>query len=426
MFKFGGASVRNASAIWNMLGIIKRYPGEELVIVVSALGKTTNTLEKLVKLAFEGLDYQQSLSSLKTAHFDIISELFEEDHPVFDKINATFDRIDKDLEKVTDSIKDFDQFYDLIVSKGEILSTNILAEFFNAQKVKTKWLDAREYIKTDRSFREGNVLWELTSRLINKDLPRLAKEQLLLTQGFIGSTENNEPTTLGREGSDFTAAILASCLNAENVTIWKDVPGILNADPKIVNNAVLFTELPYNEASEMTYYGAKVIHPKTIKPLANKKIPLYVKGFDHPEEPGTCIHECKVKNITPTIIFLHNQCLFSFKVKDFTFVEEDNLSKIFKVFHDLNIKIHVMQNSAISFSVCFDHNERKVEELKERLKGDFNFYYNTGLTLITLKNYKPELLEEYKNQDGILLEQISRRNYRILVADENIKDYIHF
>jgi aspartate kinase len=280
-------------------------------------------------------------------------------------------------------------------------------------------MDASKFIRTDASYREGIVNWRLTGNLIRNSFKEILNTKTVVTQGFIGGTEEGQITTLGREGSDYTAAIIASALEAESVTIWKDVPGILNADPKKVPGAVLFPELPYTEASEMTYYGASVIHPKTIKPLANKKIPLYVKSFDHPDEPGTIIHKCKVTTTIPTIIFKENQCLFSFKVLDFTFVNEENLSKIFHELHELNIRINMMQNSAISFSVVFDFDPIRVDLLKERLRDNYTFLYNKNLTLITIKNSNEQLEKEYSGKRKIYLMQRSRKNVRYLVAEKS-------
>lgn len=274
------------------------------------------------------------------------------------------------------------------------------------------WLDARDYIKTDNTFREGKVNWQETLKRISA-INR--SPQLYLTQGFIGSTNDNLTTTLGREGSDFTAAIFASCLQASSVTIWKDVPGVMSADPKRIASAVIFEELPYKEAAEMTYFGASVIHPKTIKPLANRGIPLYVKSFVDPQLDGTKIHECKVNKLPPLIVFKGNQCLISCKVTDYTFVDETQLTVIFRALTELNIKINVMQNSAISFSFCIDYRAEKVLKLIEMLSSHFEVYYNANLTLITIKNYDAKTSSEYRNMKGVILEQSSRSTLQVLV-----------
>jgi len=414
VFKFGGASIKNSKAIENMSKIVKNYLNERLVIVVSAMGKTTNILEKILELKIEGKDYSQDLFDLKNYHFDIIHNLFDENHKVLGLSESIFSNLENNLKNKNGSYEDL---YDEVASQGEFLSSTIISQYFLLRNISCELTDVTKLIETDNTPMEALVNWKITSNKIKQGLLEKLKENIILTQGFIGGTSDGKITTLGREGSDFTAAIFASCLNAESVTVWKDVPGILSADPKIIKETVLFKELPYQEASEMTYYGAKVIHPRTIKPLANKKIPLFIKSFDNPLKDGTCIHDCKLNNPIPAIIYKKNQCLFSFKVVDFTFVNEKGISKIFKVLHDLNIKMNIMQNSAISLSVCFDYHTTKVNELKKRLHDDFNYYYNTGLTLITLKNYDKKLLEEYSSRTDILLEQKSRKNYRILVSD---------
>ncbi len=276
------------------------------------------------------------------------------------------------------------------------------------------WIDSREYIITDNNFRAAYVNWDNSQLEINK-LNEVLDNSIILTQGFIGRGENGKTTTLGREGSDFSAAIFATCLNAKSVTVWKDVPGILNADPKLVADAELFNQLPYKEAAEMTYYGASVIHPKTIKPLANKNIPLYVRSFDHPDEPGTIIHDCELETLVATTIIKSNQCLVSFKVIDYTFINEDNLSLIFGELAKLDIKINIMQNSAISFSIVIDYRPDKIEVLLDHMKNHFEVRYNTGLLLTTIKNYQQYQVDEYRKGKKLLLEQISRNNYRALI-----------
>jgi aspartate kinase len=283
------------------------------------------------------------------------------------------------------------------------------------QKLRSQWADAREYIRTDKTFREGKVDWETTRPAIQRLRMDLQQNNFIITQGFIGRTEDGLTTTLGRDGSDFSAAIFASCLQADSVTIWKDVPGVMNADPKRINTVTVFKELPFREAAEMTYYGASVIHPKTIRPLATYDIPLYVKSFDDPSLPGTKIHECHVDELPPLIVFKDNQCLVSCKVTDYTFITEDHLRKVFSILTELNIRINVMQNSAISFSFCFDLRESKLKAVLNKLKPHFEVYYNTGLVLITVKNHDKETYERYRNLKGVLLEQSSRSTLQVLI-----------
>ncbi|UII29319.1 aspartate kinase [Fulvivirga maritima] len=413
VFKFGGASIKNALAIKNMCQIVSDHKDSDLLVVVSAMGKTTNNLELLLKERTDEAATDKNLKALLDFHMNISSELFPANHDIF---NSLIDHI-SDLRASLQSSADYNELYDQVVSKGELISSNIIAAYLDHCGTPSQWIDAREYVRTDNNFREGHVDWKLTEELIRHDIHSLAQNNVLVTQGFIGKAENGLTTTLGREGSDFSAAIFASCLSADSVTVWKDVPGILNADPKLVKDAVLFDELPYQEAAEMTYYGANVIHPKTIKPLANKGIPLHVKSFDHPNEPGTIIHECTLKeSLPPTIIIKNDQCLISFKVIDFTFVNEDNLSLIFKKLSENNIKINIMQNSAISFSIVIDNDISKIQKLVLSLKDHFDIRYNNGLQLITLKNYQQETLNSYRTDKKILLEQISRKNYRALIS----------
>lgn len=409
VFKFGGASIKNSGAVKNMYRIISSYNKEQLLIVVSAMGKSTNALEAINQAA----DPSALVDSLFNYHNNILDNLFAKGHTVYDSVKNIFSGLNATLSDpaITGLLR-----YDQVVSYGEILSSTIVAAYLQLQGIPTVWLDSRKYIKTDNNYTEGQVDWGTTEKLIQTHLPDKLKEGVILTQGFIGESDDGLTTTLGREGSDFTAAIYATALNAESVCVWKDVPGILNADPKLIPDAVLYEELSYQEAAEMTYYGATVIHPKTIKPLANKKIPLWVKGFDQPRSRGTIIHECDMKEKSPCIIIKNDQCLISFKVLDFTFVNEENLSLIFKNISEAGLKINIMQNSAISFSIVTDNQPHKINAMISGLKDHFDIRYNSGLQLITIKNYTRKKLEEYRNYSNILLEQISRNNYRLVVA----------
>jgi aspartate kinase len=411
VFKFGGASLKNAAGIQNVASIIASFSDNKLLIVVSAMGKTTNALEKIVDLYRSGQNFQLELKILQKYHVDVMLGLFPDHHPAFSDIDLVFADLAKELERSGS----YDQIYDQVVSKGEILSSIIVNHYLISQPLKSVWIDAREFICTDNNFREGKVNWRLTNDKIQSLYAIFENKNILITQGFIGSTPDGLTTTLGREGSDFSAAIFASCLEAESVTIWKDVPGVMSADPKRLPNAIVFDELPFKEAAEMTYYGASVIHPKTIKPLANKQIPLLVKNFDDPSLPGTKIHECHVENLPPLIVFKENQCLVSCKVTDYTFVNEQQLSIIFNVLNELDVHINVMQNSAISFSFCINFRESKVAALIEKLQRHFEVYYNTGLTLITIKNYDEDSFETYRKRPGVLMEQSSRSTLQVLV-----------
>jgi aspartate kinase len=408
VYKFGGASVKDALAIKNVAEIIK-VNTNPLLVVISAMGKTTNALEDVVNKFFKDEDVTDTINQIWKYHERIVMDLLNNPQPTLAKLQDALSTIPQNLDKN----KNFDLVYDQVVSLGEIISTQIVADYLATQS-SAQWVDAREYILTNDSFREGKVDWETSRQKIQK-LKSLLAKSTVITQGFIGKRKNGLTTTLGRDGSDYSAAIFASCLQAESVTIWKDVPGVMNADPKRLPAATVFSELPFQEAAEMTYYGASVIHPKTIKPLANAGIPLYVKSFEDPTLEGTQIFECRLDRIPPLIVFKDNQCLISCKVTDYTFVSEDQLSAIFKTLSEHEVKINLMQNSAISFSFCADYRENKIHSLIEELSQSFEVYYNTGLTLITIKNYTAKLSEEYRSKPGILVEQLSRSTLQILI-----------
>jgi aspartate kinase len=410
IYKFGGASLKNASGVRNVARIISEYPKESVLVVVSAMGKTTDGLEQIVALALSKSNYQKELNQLKAYHLEISKELFSGD--------LLKEEIEKMFQSLNDTAKksnEPDLVYDQIVSFGELLSSTIVAQYIQHIKIPASLIDARDFIKTDSTFREGKIDWEATEKKIAQ--LDISKQRVIVTQGFIGSTENNLTTTLGREGSDFSAAIFGCCLKAKSVTIWKDVPGVMSADPKRISDAIVFEELPYKEAAEMTYFGASVIHPKTIKPLANNNIPLFVRSFIDPDSVGTKIHECRVDKLPPLIVYKDNQCLVSCKVTDYTFVDETQLAIIFKALTELNIRINLMQNSAISFSFCIDYRESKVLKLIETLSKNFEVYYNANLTLITIKNYDLKTSIEYRNLKAVILEQSSRSTLQILVKE---------
>ncbi len=409
VFKFGGASLKDSQGVKNVAEIIASEPPRNLLVVVSAMGKTTDMLERVVWSAPSKNDFQAALNEVKQYHSQIIDVLCL-DSPVIDEVDMLFNEIENEVS----SQRPADELYDQVVSKGELISSLILHHYLLSKNIANRWHDSRNSIHTDRNFREGRVDWSKTSASIEMLRPIL-KDNIIITQGFIGKTEGGLTTTLGREGSDFSAAIFASCLNASSVVIWKDVPGVMNADPKRIPAATVFSELPFKEAAEMTYYGASVIHPKTIKPLANKGIPLFVKNFSNPAREGTKIHECTVDKLPPLIVFKDNQCLISCKVTDYTFISEQQLSIIFHALSELDVRLNLMQNSAISLSFCVDFRENKISKLIERLQQHFEVFYNTGLTLITVKNYDEITFEKYRKQKGVLLEQSSRSTLQVLV-----------
>lgn len=409
VFKFGGASVKDANAVKNVAAILKRYEGKQLVVVVSAMGKITNALERLVDAYFYKRENAEAvLDEIKAFHLNIVDELFpEKSHSFYNDLENTFVEIQWAIEDEPTGTYNFE--YDQIVSMGEVISTKIISAYLNEIGLKNKWMDARGLVQTDNIYREGKVDFDLTEALVKKDLiPALSANNIVITQGFLGGTSENFTTTLGREGSDYSAAILAYCLNAENVTIWKDVPGVLNADPKWFDNTIKISELTYQDAIELTYYGATVIHPKTIKPLQNKGIPLFVRSFLNHDEEGTVVKESGRKLPIPSFIFKVNQVLISLQAKDFSFIAEDNLSSIFEVFYKHGVKIHMMQLSAINFSVCTDNDAQKIPVLLSELQNDFKVLYNDNLELCTIRYYDQSTLDRVCINKQILLEQKSR------------------
>jgi aspartate kinase len=412
VFKFGGASVKNAHAIQNVAKIISQFSSEPLLIVVSAIGKTTNALEQITTLAQANKDFKSVLENIHRIHLQIITDLEISDSHFIE----TFEKQFQEIERNATLVGEYDQVYDQVVSLGEILSSLILNNYLQVNGHQSEWVDARKYILTDETYREAKVDWART-KLAVKPLREMLQKKILVTQGFIGGTHQQTTTTLGREGSDYTAAIFASCLRAKSVTIWKDVPGVMSADPKRLPNAIVFDELPFQEAAEMTYYGATVIHPKTIKPLANANISLLVKNFDDPSLPGTIIHNCKIDKLPPLIVFKENQCLISCKVTDYSFINEQQMSAIFETLSQRDVRINVMQNSAITFSFCVDFRDQKILKLIEALSKSFEVYYNTGLTLITIKNYNTATFNEYRTKPGVILEQSSRSTLQVLIRN---------
>lgn len=420
VFKFGGASVKDAESVKNVCAIVQQFATEPTVIVVSAMGKTTNKLEDLTKAYF----YQQGevnslLADLKEYHLQILHQLFpDKNAAIYNDIENVFVELIWALEE--EPAFSYNHHYDQLVSQGEVLSTKIVSAYLNAQGIANKWLDARGIIQTDNSYREGKVDYELSGRLAQQELiPLLNKHRLVVTQGFIGGTSENYTTTLGREGSDYTAALLAYFIDAKQVVIWKDVPGVLNADPKYFKNTRKIDELTYHDAIELTYYGASVIHPKTIKPLQNKNIPLYVRSFLKPADPGTVIKDGHKGNSVTSYIFKENQILLSIQPKDFSFIAEENLSTIFNLFSKHNAHIHMMQNSAISFSVCTDNDPQKVEPLLADLQQQFKVLYNTGVQLMTIRNYDPETVARLSENKLILIEQRSRNTHQMVMKSES-------
>jgi len=416
VFKFGGASVKNAEAVVNVSKILLNHLEEKYIVVISAMGKTTNDLENLVHAYFnQDPDILSILEKTKAFHTEILESLFTDTkHPIYAELHNIFVEIEWILEELPGTNYAF--IYDQIVSYGEILSTKIISYFLSDKGIKNYWLDARDCIKTDNTYREGKINWEKSIEIINKKTSSIfTHTNFIITQGFIGCTSENYTITLGREGSDYTAAIFAFALDAKDVTIWKDVAGVLNADPKLFSDSILFKRLSYNEAIELTYYGASVIHPKTIKPLQNKGIPLLVKSFVYPEGEGTEIcGEGYAEPNVPSIIIKKNQILISISSKDFSFIAEDNLSFIFELFATSGIKINLMQNSAISFSACFDYDTHKVPPLLEELKKTFKILFNESLELLTVRHFNELTIQNLTSKKEIILEQKTRNTAQFI------------
>lgn len=415
IFKFGGASVKDADGIKNVFSVLEKVGHEDTLLVISAMGKTTNALELVIKNYFEkSNELHSSLQDVRKYHNQILLDLFDdENHDVFYTVNSHF----ADLEYFLRSNKspNYNFVYDQIVSYGEIVSTTIVSHYFNHAGLKNNWIDVRSFIKTDNNYRDAEVDWEKTQQLISKGIK---KKALNITQGFLGSDENNFTTTLGREGSDYTAAIFAYCLNTESVTIWKDVPGVLNADPRYFENAVLLNQISYREAIELAFYGASVIHPKTLQPLQKKEIPLFVKSFINPLLPGTSVSKGEdLEPKTPCFIVKKEQLLLSLSSIDFSFIIEENISEIFALFHQYKIKVSLIQNSAISFSVCIEDKFGNFRELKNILSKKFKVSYNEKVSLYTIRHFDEKAAKMVEKDKTVLLKQISRETMQIVTKE---------
>lgn len=418
VYKFGGASIRNAESIRNVGNIVKSYLDGPLLIVISAIGQTTNKLVALNNVYLsEDNHAHELLEEIKADHFNLLHQLFSDaKNPIFDDVNNAFVEIEWLLEEEPADTPDY--IYDQIVSIGEVASSKIVNAYLNELGCSSTWVDARNYIKTDNNYREANVDWPKTELEMKRSLPSILNKGFVVTQGFIGGTSENFTTTLGREGSDYSAAIFSACLSASALTIWKDVPGVLNADPKWFDETEKIPELSYHDAIELTYYGATVIHPKTIRPLQNHDIPLYVKSFKNPAEPGTKISGVSTPAPIPSFIFKVDQVLISILPKNLSFIIEENLSDIFQIFHAYKVKVNTMHNSAVSFSVSADYEESKIKSLISALSKDYHIKYNTGLELVTVRYYNKETIERVTLNKEILLEIKSRHTCQLLMKDK--------
>ncbi|MBI9059622.1 MAG: aspartate kinase [Labilibaculum sp.] len=407
IFKFGGASVNSADGVRNFVKIVQSYR-EETIIVLSAMGKTTNALEEIVEAFFNKNDLDSKLLAVKQYHLSIVNELFpKKDDAVYEKIEVLFNQLSQYLEKEPSLCYEFE--YDQIVSFGELISTTIVSEFLRLSGRPNKWVDIRTCLKTDDTYKEGRIDWKLSEKLVSQTFS-FNSTFVYITQGFIGGTKTNQTTTLGREGSDYSAAILSYILDADKLAIWKDVPGIMNADPKWLPDAQKLERITYQEAIELAFYGAKVIHPKTIQPIKKKKIPLQVRSFLDLNESGTLISTAskKLDYLLPVYIQKKDQVLISIRPIDFSFILEEKLSSLFSLFAKHRVKVNLIQNSAISFSVCVDNSDRRLKELIEEISIDFEVKYNDDLELITIRHHNQEAVERMTKGREILLEQRSR------------------
>ncbi|MGB1901389.1 MAG: aspartate kinase [Flavobacteriaceae bacterium] len=412
ILKFGGASVRDADGVRNLEKVLQHVGTEKTLIVISAMGKTTNALEKVIEHYFNSKhELQSSIQDVKKYHNGILLELFEnESHEVFKVVTVLF----RELSEFFDRNKspDYSFVYDQTIGFGELISTTIVSYYLNHKGVKNKWLDVRELIKTNSYYRNAKVEWALTQSKISEAIDEKA---LNITQGFLGSDDNNFTTTLGREGSDYTAAIFAFCLNAKSVTIWKDVPGVLNADPRFFENPTLLDSLSYEEAIELSYYGASVIHPKTLQPLQQKEIPLYVKCFLEPKNKGTKVG--KSLDLSPNVpcyILRKDQILITVSSLDFSYIVEENISHIFKLLHLYKMKVRSIQNSAISFSVCIENSYNHLEPLILQLKAKYNVRLDKAVDLYTIRHYTTDAIEEIQKNKTVLMKQITPKTVQII------------
>lgn len=418
IFKFGGASVKDANGVRNLVKVLKHEGITNTLVVISAMGKMTNAFEIVVNNYFNiENELKSSIESIQNFHIKIVEDLFEKEDKIHQDLHKLFENLNEFL--IQNTSKDYNYIYDQIVHFGELLSTKIISAFIEKSEIINTWLDIRTIIKTDSEYRNAAVNWNETQINCNN----LSKEKLYITQGFIARDSKNNTTTLGREGSDYSAGILAYCLGAESVTIWKDVDGVLNADPREFKNTVLLENISYQEAIEMAFYGASVIHPKTIKPLENKKIPLHVRSFENLKNIGTKVSKgVNLHPKTSCYIVKKKQILVSISTNDFSFMVEENLSKIFKQLHQHKLKVNLIQNSAISFSVCLEDSYANFNRFYDEIHANFKVKYNTNVTLYTVRHFNKKSIKEIELKGNVLLKQSSRETIQLVVEEKNNYD----
>ncbi len=417
VFKFGGASINSIERIYSVAAIIRSYEGDKIFIIISAMGKTTNALEKVTEAFFAGNKDEalQLFAEIKEVHNELAGQL-----NVASEASKLINDIYTEVEWLLHDkpVRDFDYYYDQIVCCGELLSTAMISCFLNSMQINNIWLDVRDILRTDDNFRDAGIDWAFTQQKVEEMVvPVFKTTNIILTQGFIGATDENESTTLGREGSDYSAAIFANMLNAESQTIWKDVEGVMNADPKKFNDAVFISHLSFNEVIEMAYYGAQVIHPKTIKPLENKNIPLHVRCFLNPALPGTIISEQPVHHLPPIIVVKENQVLMEMRSKDFSFIGETGISSLYKLFAEIKIGPNITQSGAISLLCSFDDRAEKIEKLALAASELFEVTVEKDISLLTIRHYNKAILQQMVNEKNIVLEQKTKETIQVLMKN---------
>ncbi len=412
VFKFGGASVKDAEGVQNLVKVLQHEGIENTFVVISAMGKMTNAFEKIVDAYYyQTENLSDAIANVRMFHLNILTDLFlDEQHSVFNQVAQFFSQLSDFISE--NKSKDYNFIYDQIVPFGELLSTKIVSAYLNEVGVKNNWIDVRKFIRTDNSYRDAKVDWKVTEKTISSSIDT---SKLNITQGFLGGN-NGDTTTLGREGSDYTASIFAYCINAESVTIWKDVDGVLNADPRTFKNTILLNQISYREAIELAFYGASVIHPKTLKPLENKLIPLYVRSFDNLKSKGTSVKKgIDLEPKVPCFIQKQHQILVSISALDFSFVVEHNLSDIFQHLHKFKLKVNLIQNSALSFSMCIEDNFNSFEAFYQDMKSKYKIAYNENVTLFTIRHFDVKSLARIENNNTVLLKQTSRETVQIVI-----------
>jgi len=412
IFKFGGASIKDAEGVKNLASVLQKTGIKDKVVVISAMGKMTNALEKVIEVYFE--EDQIDIYYFKSYHLAILDDLFaSKSHRVYQQIHNYLNELTSFLKR--NKSPNYDYVYDQVISFGELLSTTIVSIYLEDNYINNELLDARNLIKTNQVYRDAKVNWDATCEKINTAID---SDKLYITQGFIASDTHNFTTTLGREGSDYTAAIFAYCLKAEGVTIWKDVDGVFNGDPKVFKNTTLLNEVSYTEAIELAFYGASIIHPKTLQPLQKREIPLFVKSFYHPENAGTLVSNGnKINPLIPCFIVKKNLVLISLSALDFSFFVEENISEVFALLHQYQVKVDLIQNSAISFSVCVDNRFNQVDELINHLKGKFRVSFNKNVSLYTIRHFTESAISQIEEDKEVLLKQLTRETVQLVTKE---------